>query len=393
MCPGMCFGIAGVFNAPCDRSRLTHTLNAVTYAHPFLRAVIGYEQQSDRYFYDITDESKTRMVVHDETVNGPDDKIVRERFERAVRVETDLFKDGMLRIFVWGMGDKTCALFVFHHLLADGRGALGLVSEFADMYVDGIKPNTVEEQLISSPDDLPLGAEFSGMNRTLINMFNKKWIHEGSRYSYEQYHDFASKYQNTHSVKYGIQVYEKDRLSDILEQCHQQGVTLNDYLLAQMFEKQRISKIIIASDLRSKLDCYRTGALGNYSTAFTVKLNRRGRSVWKLARCVHSEVRNIISDIKKLCLVLSLYCVMEPGLIDGAAAAALGGWNSKAASSVGKNVLGLSRPEGHSITNLGKLESKTLAEAMFIPPASPAIKMTQGVLTVNGKMYICTSER
>ena len=29
----------------------------------------------------------------------------------------------------------------------------------------------------------------------------------------------------------------------------------------------------------------------------------------------------------------------------------------------------------------------------MIPPASPAIKKTQGVLTVNGQMMICTSLR
>ena len=41
-------------------------------------------------------------------------------------------------------------------------------------------------------------------------------------------------------------------------------------------------------------------------------------------------------------------------------------------------------PKGYSITNLGRLESENIASACFIPPASPAMKKTQGVLTVNG---------
>ena len=32
-----------------------------------------------------------------------------------------------------------------------------------------------------------------------------------------------------------------------------------------------------------------------------------------------------------------------------------------------------------------------MRSAMFIPPASPAAKCTLGVVTVNGKMRLCTS--
>ncbi|MCR5478822.1 MAG: hypothetical protein K6F27_03040 [Ruminococcus sp.] len=393
MCPGMCFGIAGVLDAPCDKSLLVHALNAVTYAHPFLRAVIGCEKESDRYFYAVTDEGRVQLKVFDYELSGLEDTLVRDCFEQAVGKETDLFSEGMLRIFAWRMKEQTCVLFVFHHLLADGRGALGLVKEFADMYAGGKKPDTVEERLIQSVDDLPRGAHMSGMSRMLVNMFNKKWLKEGSHLSYDEYRGFADSYLKNHSVTHSVSVTEQGRLAELLEMCRQQGVTLNDYLLADMFEKQRVFKIIIAKDLRSQLECYQSGALGNYSSAFTVKLKKRGRSIWHMARAVHSEVRDRVADISALCLVLTLYALMEPGLIDASAAAALGGFDSKAAASAGKTLLGYEKPDGCCITNLGKLESKTLKEAMFIPPASPAMRLTKGILTVNGKMYTCTSER
>lgn len=38
-----------------------------------------------------------------------------------------------------------------------------------------------------------------------------------------------------------------------------------------------------------------------------------------------------------------------------------------------------------------KVTARLLAEANFIPPASPANKKTWGVLTVNNHMKICTS--
>ena len=50
-------------------------------------------------------------------------------------------------------------------------------------------------------------------------------------------------------------------------------------------------------------------------------------------------------------------------------------------------------PTGYSITNLGKIESRSIANAMFIPPVSSAIKKIKGILTVNERMNICVSQR
>ena len=73
--------------------------------------------------------------------------------------------------------------------------------------------------------------------------------------------------------------------------------------------------------------------------------------------------------------------------------AAKGGFNSKSASFIGKMFFAMDEPKGYSITNLGKIESNSIISAYFIPPASPAIKKTAGILTVNGEMITCVSER
>ncbi|MCI5874363.1 MAG: hypothetical protein PUJ55_16640 [Clostridiales bacterium] len=91
--------------------------------------------------------------------------------------------------------------------------------------------------------------------------------------------------------------------------------------------------------------------------------------------------------------VLVCYAQMNPGLLDAAAISALGGFQSKAGTFVGGGMFGFGLGGGHSITNLGKLENNTIDSAIFIPPASTAIKKILGVLTVNGQMVICSSER
>lgn len=44
-----------------------------------------------------------------------------------------------------------------------------------------------------------------------------------------------------------------------------------------------------------------------------------------------------------------------------------------------------------SLTNLGAMDCPTMESAVFIPPASPATAQTVGVLTVNGKLRLCSS--
>lgn len=113
----------------------------------------------------------------------------------------------------------------------------------------------------------------------------------------------------------------------------------------------------------------------------------------KLAKIVHKKVRKILSNNKIAMLVLSCYITMEPGLIDAAAISSLGTFDSRVGKFVGGNMFGYQKQNGYSITNLGKIESPYIKSALFIPPASPAIKKIVGVLTVNGRMYQCTRER
>ena len=93
---------------------------------------------------------------------------------------------------------------------------------------------------------------------------------------------------------------------------------------------------------------------------------------------------------RKLMLILSCYLTMDQTLIDAAAIAALGNFESKAAKFVGSNMFGFSKRDGYSITNLGAIDNPHIKEAVFLPPASPATRKTIGVLTVNGRMQLCS---
>lgn len=433
-CPNMCFGIAACIGKSFDKDRIEESVARLAEAHPFLRARVGFENPTNSYFYDVKELSQVEVIYAGELCGGAGDadsktieevseevcletvveediitspKIIEE-FEKLTARDWNLFSEGLLKIAVWNADDRTVLLFVFHHLLADGRGALGLVQEFADFYADDIEPKAAPEHLITK-ENLPANSKISFISRALVNHANRQWKKENHQLSYEEYHAFADKFLQEDNVEYFLEVVSSDKLAELHAQCKSHNISINDYLLAKMFTEEKADSIVMACDLRNQLACYNPGALGNYATAFSVKL-KQGKStdgmasdnsitsansadICSLAQKVHTQIQKKIASPKDLYLILQCYASLEPGLLDAAMISSRGAFDSKAAKFIGTSFFNYDKAKGYSITNLGKIESKNIESAFFIPPASPAIKKTQGVLTVNGVMRICTSQR
>lgn len=287
MCPNMCFGIAATIDAPYDSRRIKESIAALEKAHPFLKALLGYENNTNRYYYDITGDGKTTLVECTEKTSIPLQERIIKDYEEIIRRDFDLTKEGMLKIYTYDNGEDMSVLFVFHHLLADGRGGLGLVKEFAEKYVNGIDPNYVEERLISSMNDLPKDSKLPFISNILIKKCNKMWKKEKQTVSYPKYHVFADNYVKNDHVKHNISVVGEGELNELVKKCKQAQVTVNDYLVAEMFIEEGTKKIIIASDIRDKIHCYQSVALGNYSTAFSITNKSSGKDIIKLAKKVH----------------------------------------------------------------------------------------------------------
>lgn len=395
-CPNMCFGIAVSLGKAFDKERIEETVARLAEAHPFLRARLGYEKESNSYFYDVKEQSQVQVIFAGGLCDEDGDVKIIQQFEKLTARDWNLFNEGLLKIAVWKTEAGTVLLFVFHHLLADGRGALGLIQEFADFYVDEIEPKAASEHLITKKD-LPANSRLPFISWALVNHANRQWKKEKHQLSYEEYHSFADKFLQKDFVEHSLEAVSSDKLADIHVQCKSHKVSVNDYLLAKMFTEEKADSIVMACDLRKQLACYNQGTLGNYATAFSVKL-KQGKSadstdIFSLAQKVHTQIQKKLTSLKDLYLILQCYASLEPGLLDAAMISSRGSFDSKAAKFIGTSFFNYDKAKGYSITNLGKIESKNIESAFFIPPASPAIKKTQGVLTVNGVMRICTSQR
>ena len=399
MCPNMCFGIAMAVNRPYDEAAIRDAVKRLAAAHPFLNALLGYAEAENAYYYRVTDRPQVELRLKGRRYDAPESALaapeIMKEYHQLTGRDWDLFEEGMLKISVWQAGTMTQFLLVFHHLLADGRGALGLAEELAECYVRGLEPKSAPETLISSAKDFPPDSGLPLISRMLVGGANRAWAKERHHVTYDDYHAFANRFLQGDVVRHSIYRTGQEELDRIRQRCHEEQVTVNDYLIAKMMLEENTRKVIIASDLRNRLSCYREGALGNYSTAFSVEVKKvfATRNLFSLARAVHDQVVRIMARPEDLYLVLQCYAELDPGLLDAAFISCRGGFPSKAGKFIGSLFFGFEAGNGYSITNLGAIESESIADAYFIPPASPAVRKTQGILTVNGVMTICTSER
>lgn len=383
MCPNMHFGILADINGSYECDKIRESLDTLAKAHPFLRSTICQEEDSCELYYKIHQESKIELQIKTKGCSPFKD------YEELAAITWNVFEHGLLKVYCYPGTDSFQILFVAHHLLGDGRALSELVCEFADLYVDDVKPAYVEESLIQGIESLPPHSDLPGISRYLVHMANKQWRKENRQVSYEEYMEFAKKFVKENPVAYKTSKIQT--LDEMKALCHEHQISINDYLLAKTYESANTNKIIIAADIRSELSCYHKGAMGNYATALGIVYKGKSKDVIMRAKAVHKKINSLRNKNNSWMLVLACYLNMDPTLIDAAAIASLGGFSSKAAGFVGGNMFGYKKRDGVSITNLGAIKNMNLKNAIFIPPASPATKETIGVLTVNDTMNLCSS--
>ncbi|WP_324825380.1 hypothetical protein [Sinanaerobacter sp. ZZT-01] len=385
MCPNMHFGIKAKIAAGYDKGKVQDVLRTLASAHPFLKSSVAREVKSGKLYYCWREELQAPVFEKDNSSLWSND------YMDITRCGWDAFHECLLKIVLYPGDAEFEVMFIAHHLLGDGRSLLGLVCEFADCYISGKKPTYAEENLIMSIDELPKGSQLSTISKLMIGYANRKWKNEKHTVNYEDYRRFEREFIANNSVSYIEEEWSTEKTEEVLKKCHEQSLSLNDYLVAEMMCKEKTSRVVIAVDIRKHLSRYQSGALGNYASATAIEVSNQSGDIESVAKSVSEKVKKNIGDPKKLLMILACYLNMRPELIDAAAISVMGGFESEAGKFVGSLILGYKNRNGHSVTNLGNVDNPNLAEAMFIPPASPANAKTMGVLSVNHRLRKCTA--
>lgn len=384
MCPNMHFGILADIDTEFNNKGIIESIGALKMAHPLLRSLIAEEKGSSRIFYEERQGLDIPVMIKEKGDDWQKD------YDAVSKAGWNVQKEALIKVFAYPTEIGTRILFITHHLLCDGRGLLQLVQEFADHYAEGKEPPVAKEMLMESIDDLPKGSNLPFISKIIIKDANKRWKREGHKVSYEEYAEFEREFDSKQNTVRKIHCVDKEELNKLIATCKELGVSLNDYLIAKMMLEEDADKVVIASDIRNKIRNYNKGALGNYATAFGVKIKKRTTKIMELAKSVDYEVKKVINTPQKLMLVLACYFNMDPELLDAVAISTLGSFKSNSGRFVGSKMFGYEKRDGYCITNLGKIESSVIKEAVFIPPASPANRKAWGILTVNTSMRICS---
>lgn len=383
MCPNMEFGILCSIDCKYDFAKVKHTISKLSEAHPFLKSIICNDE-NNRPFY------LYKECLEIECNEMPLLELVKEDYQTSLQRGWNVYDEALMRVLTYKKNGGFEILFIAHHLLCDGRGLMELAKEFADCYVKGISPTYVEESLIQSLDDFTAGSDLPWISKMVVNSANKHWKKENQVVKYKDYLLFETDYLKKNDTEIEFKTQERCVLEKWMQLCHENGISINDYLVAKMMREESTNKVVIAADIRDSIKKYKTGSLGNFSTAVGIQCNTKSKDIIDIAKMVSTKVKQKLKSSKKQMLVLSCYLRMTPELIDAVPIATLGDLSSEAGYFVGSKMFGYKDRNGYSITNLGKFQSETVAEATFIPPASPANKKTMGVVTVNGIMNTCT---
>lgn len=385
MCPNMHFGIMAWVKSRYDEEQVRQSIIVLQKAHPFLQSLIAEETDTGRLYYRVQEDLEIPVMEKAEI------DLWQQDYEELSACGWNVKRECLLKILAYPGEKDFQILFIAHHLLCDGRGLLQLAEEFAEHYANGIMPQFVQERLIQSLHDLPVKSDLPLISKWIIGDANKRWKKEGRTVTYEKYREFEKAFIQKNKLKWEVFTLCDKELAEMQALRRQHSVTVNDYLIAKMMLEENTNKVIIAADIRNQTKCYRQGAMGNYATAFSIVVKKKENDVISLAKRIAYKVQDICQHPQKKMLVLACYMYMEPELIDAVAISSLGDFESKSGAFVGKNMFGYGMRNGYSITNLGKIQSNVISEAVFIPPASPANQKTWGVLTMNRHMKICSS--
>lgn len=235
MCPNMFFGMKIRVKSAYNSQKMAETLHMLEEAHPFLKSNISREDNG-KLLYEIKDMSNL------EYLEGKDASDWEYEYKELTQEGGDVYHEKLLKIVVYPLESEFEVLFISHHLLADGRGILGLACEFADCYVENKKIDLAEEHLLRTLNDLPEGSDLSYISKMIIDKANKNWKKENHQVIYEDYLKFEKIFISENPIHFEEEVVTMDEVSQILKKCRDVNISINDYLVAEMMCKEGCNK-------------------------------------------------------------------------------------------------------------------------------------------------------
>ncbi len=309
----------------------------------------------------------------------------------------------LIRFFVFYSETDFDILAVVHHLLGDGDAIARLLRDVVAAYT-GIDLAPQDQKLISSQNDFPHNATPPFLVKMFTRSLNTMW-NKGKqpRFKEPEYQEMFNNYHQSADIGLSYSTINAIEMNNIYRACKAHGITITEaiataFILA-MREKLSCSnnnKIVIGIpiNIRKQLTFSADACLGNFASAITIteKYDAK-KDFWRNALRVRKKMNLKMKSVKSQWLILNLYALMNPLLIDAMYFAAYGKCDDKAAKKAA-SMLSIDKASSTAISNLGRLNfdsqigSYRIRDMVFFAPKAPGSYAVLGVATLENILQI-----
>lgn len=338
-------------------------------------------EEGKAYFQNM-DETGCKVFVD----SRPWREIMKDSEKKAFKInEGELFRTFILP------EEKGYTLFMMvHHIAADGK-AMVLVME--DI-LKNLAGKEVEYKPLSNDGSevIPADRKGSCVIMSLIKYLNYRWKKSGKFFNWEDYYKIHEKFWETRESKVRFETLEKEELHQIKEECKEQGITVNSYMMAKILKKNpEYHNVCFPISLRKE-----NRSISNRVIMVKTDFKYRVKQTFgENTKRLHKTARQYIENENKRYEIALRVRWMEPTLLDGGLMYSFCGYKNKVAKLIAELIGYVGKRKTHlTVTNLTNLEVEQdygrfqVENMVAIAPTMSACENVICIGTFQGKMNI-----
>ncbi len=381
-----------------DELRFEKTLQTLKDVHPLLYSSVVIAADGAAYY---RENSVQKLELH--CIKGEHQNQWLETAEAENKQPINCETGPLIRFFVFYNETDFDILAIVHHLLGDGNAISRLLRDIVSAYA-GVEISRKEQVLIASERDFPLNAVPAFSVKAFTHLLNKMWDKgKQPRFGQAEYQELFFTYHQTADIGLFYSTINADAMTALYKECKAHGVTLNSAVVAAFIcamqehyrqGSKRKTAVGIPINIRKQLSLSADDCLGNFSSAVTVKAHYdTKKDFWYNAALIQNKLKIKLSSAKASWVVLNLYTLMNPLLIDAMYFAAYGKCDDKAANRAA-SLLSIDNPSAAAISNLGRLNFDChigfyhIRDLVFFAPKAPGSYAVLGIATLGDTMHI-----
>lgn len=385
-------------DGPFDQIRFEKALLRLKNVHPLLYSTVILDHNGVAYY---RENAVQRLELHCARRERQNQWLETAESENKRPFNCE---DGpLLRFFVFYSETDFDILAVVHHLIGDGDAIARLLLNVVAAY-EGIELSHQEQNLISSQNDFPHSAKPTFLVKTFTQALNKMWDKgEHPRYAEQDFQEMFDNYHQIADIGLCYSTINASEMNELYQSCKKHGITINDAIVTSFIRamqenhlhpSNKKTVVGIPINMRKQLSLSTDHSLGNFASAITIKERyNTNHDFWQNAVRIQRKLKSKLKSAKAPWVVLQLYSLMNPLLIDAMYFSAYGTCQDKAAKKAAA-MLSIDNPSSTAISNLGRLNfncqigSSHIRDMVFFAPKAPGSYVVLGVATIGNTMQL-----